>query len=75
MITIGYLIETVVKNGYNKILIAINGTSNTLNQEVLDNILKNNPEQHLQYFSVVSVLAPIGEEVLFRGTLLASILF
>ncbi|WP_241693997.1 CPBP family intramembrane glutamic endopeptidase [Enterococcus faecalis] len=75
LITIGYLIETVVENGYNKILVAINGTSNTLNQEVLDNILKNNPEQHLQYFSVVSVLTPIGEEVLFRGTLLASILF
>lgn len=75
LITTGYLIATSIENGYNKILIAVNGTSNTLNQEVLDSILKNNPDQHFQYFSVVSILAPIGEEVLFRGTFLASILF
>ncbi|EEU78341.1 predicted protein (plasmid) [Enterococcus faecalis E1Sol] len=53
LITTGYFIATSIENGYNKILIAINGTSNTLNQEVVDSILKNNPDQHLQYFSVV----------------------
>ncbi|EHM3077740.1 CPBP family intramembrane metalloprotease [Enterococcus faecalis] len=29
----------------------------------------------MQYFSVVSILAPVGEEVLFRGAFLAIILF
>lgn len=75
IIAVGYFISTFIENGYSKILVAVNGTSSTLNQEGLDTIFKNNPEQQFQYFSVVSILGPIGEEILYRGTYLAVILF
>lgn len=74
LICVGYLVgdflDYVVWQG----LYAL-GINDTLNQQLLDEVARNSPNEKLQIDITTSILAPIGEEIIFRGVLLCLILF
>lgn len=67
---VDYLADAVVWKGLNAL-----GIHSTLNQQLLDKLVKESPKENFQLNIHMSLFAPIGEEILFRAGLLCLIFF